>query len=291
MLMMNVERLLSTVEEEMRGNYEPPGLLLRKMDPQVPLDREYLGYVKNGGMGGGYYRWLALLTRVMRPRRILELGNRYGVSTIMIYSELPQDSQLISVDILHDQRYVPEEMWQDPRVRFVFGDCLDLTIYGGDIPIDVDVFWTDTVHFYEQVRDEFDVYEPLLADEALIIVDDIWVNDKGRFFEEAPYTKYDLTALCHGSGFGVLHYVRDPSRRCIQEVRLREAALASARVWKRRFDTVQAELHSSHAELRALQPEVERLKRYLVPPRLRRYLRPLRPVYGPMLSWLRSRKA
>lgn len=272
---MNIGHLLTTIEYEMRNGYEPPRFLLRKMNPQLLLDKEVLGYVLNGGQGGGYYHWLALLTRIMQPRRVLELGSRYGVSTIMIYSELPRDSQLVSVDTLRDQRYAPEEMWQDSRVRFVFGDCLDLAIYGDDIPVDVDIFWTDTVHTYEQVRDEFDVYEPLLADEALVVVDDILVSDKGRFFEEAPYARYDLTALCHGSGFGVLHYIRDPSRRRSRDARLRQAMLNAAGVWKRKFD--------------ALQKEVEEARRRQVCTRLKGYLRPLRPVYGPIMRWLRLR--
>ena len=277
MTIISLRDTLNRIETEIKsGTYLIPHRLLRKMNPAVELDAECLDYVRGVGGGGYYYQWLALLTRHLRPRLFVELGNRFGLSAIMIYSELAPDSQLISVDTVRDQRYVPEEMWQDPRVRFVFGDCLDLTIYGDAIPMDVNVFWTDTVHFYEQVRDEFDVYEPLLADEALVIVDDIWVNDKGRFFEEAPYAKYDLTALCHGCGFGVLHYVRDPSRRCSQEARLRQAALASAKVWKRRFDMLQA--------------EVEEASRRQASLGLRRYLRPLRPVYGPMLSWLRSRK-
>src|ERR1019366_3231724 len=92
----------------------------------------------------------------------------------------------------------------------------DITAYqaaGLSVPLDIDILWTDTLHNYKQVANEFKVYEPLLADEAIIAIDDIHLNDKGRFFDEAPYAKRDLTALCHGSGFGVLHYVRPVSER------------------------------------------------------------------------------
>ncbi len=279
---MEVAHLLATIEHEMLGGYKPPLSLLRKMDPQLPLDKEILGYVLNGGEAGGYYHWLALLTRTMRPHRILELGNRYGVSTIMIYSELSQDSQLISVDILRDQRYVPKDMWQDPRVRFVFGDCLDLAIYGDDIPIDVDVFWTDTVHSYQQIKDEFDVYEPLLADEAVVIVDDIRLSDKGRFFSEVPYAKHDLTDLCHVSGFGVLHYVRHPSKYASLETRLSQAVLASAKIWKRRHDELLLKLQEVQ---QARENPSSRRKN---PPltKLKRLARPLSPVYRSIVSWL-----
>ena len=286
---MDVRKLLAVIEQEMQ-RYSPPRTLLYTMNPTVSPDKEYLSYVLKGG-AGGYYRWLALLTSLLRPHCILELGNRYGISTTMIWSELPEDSHLISVDIVRDQRYVPEEMWQDARVRFVFGDCLDLSIYGDEVPIDVDVLWTDTMHTYQQVRDEFDVYEPLLSDQALIVVDDIRLNDKGRFFEEAPWAKWDLTTLCHSSGFGVLHYVRGPGQYQDEETRKTRAALASAGVWKRRADAFAVEVGEAVRREDALAIELEEaFRREGVRKYVRAVYRLVRsmPVCGGLVTWLRS---
>jgi len=208
--------------------------MFQKMDLNISLDKEIFSYIQNGGDAGGYYHWLALLVRFMQPKCVLELGSRHGISTVMLYSELPSDGHLISVDIDQDQRFVPDEMWRDPRMQFVYGDCLDLNIYRGFIPTNIDIFWTDTVHYYEQVRDEFDIYEPLLSDDSLIIVDDINLNDKRSFFDELPYEKYDLTQLCHSSGFGVIHYSRKEKNKNNQEMRQIQAALRSAAIWKRK---------------------------------------------------------
>jgi len=259
---IDVKHLLRSIETQMRANYRPPYHLLRKMNGNSALDKEMMGYMLKGGEGGAYYHWLALMTRLMRPRRVLELGNRFGNSTIMIYSELPPGSQLISVDLVRDQRYIPSEIWRDRRVRFVFGDCLDLGIYEDKIPMDVDCLWTDTIHTYQQVKDEFDVYEPLLANEALIVIDDIRLGDKRRFFEEAPYSKYDLTALCHVSGFGILHFARRSSGSASTQTRLARAALTSARIWKRKHDAISSQMRKT--------PTGQRLTK--IPGRLNRFL-------------------
>ncbi len=234
--MIDFSKLLESLETAMRAGYAPPPHLLRKMNADIPLDREMLRYTLEGGPAGGYFHWLALLTRILQPRTILELGNRYGNSTILIYAELAAASQLISVDLERDQRYIPEEVWNDPRVKMRFGDCLDLSIYGDDLPLDVDVLWTDTVHIYDQVKAEFVVYEPLLADDALVVVDDINLNDKRKFFDEAPFAKFDLTTSCHTTGFGVIHYVRPPSERGkSRETRQLTATLRANQIFAQRY--------------------------------------------------------
>lgn len=273
--MVALVEILRDIEEAIRSKqYTFPDKLLRKMDPANEFDAENLSYIY--GVGGFYYQWLALLVCHLRPHCFLELGSRYGMSTMMIYSELPVDSRLITVDLIRDQRYVPDEMFNDPGVSFVYGDACDLAIYKGAIPLDINVLYTDTVHTYEQVKSEYDIYEPLLANEALIIVDDLKWNDKGRFFEEWPDEQYDLTELCHGSGFGVMVYRRIAAVE--REQRILQAALASAQVGKSRHFVAKAEvdwLKARSFQVRFLQPIYRHLPAAL---------------YGPILTVLRRRK-
>jgi len=225
-----LDRMASLVPQGV--SYSPE--LLSKFNAKITLDKAVYGHLIQGGEAGGYHHWLTLLARQVGPALIVELGNRYGVSTIALYQGLSADSRLLTVDVVHDQRYVPEKIFQDPRVKFIFADCLDITAYeaaGVDVPLDIDILWTDTLHYYKQLSSEFKVYEPLLADEAIIAIDDIHLNDKGRFFSEAPYEKRDLTALCHGSGFGVLHYVRPLAERGkSRQDRIAESLRRSARI-------------------------------------------------------------
>jgi len=239
--MKNVRRAIGEASRLLRaGGVTYPKRLLRKHDLKDAFDRENYGYLTEGGVAGGYFQWLTLLAANSDARLIVELGNRYGSSTIGLYHGLQKGQRLVTVDTDKDQRYVPKEVFDDKRITFVFGDCLDLKAYlrtGIEIPFDIDILWTDTVHYDEQLRSEWYVYEPLLADEALVVIDDIRVNDKGKFFAEIPFWKRDLAATCHGNGFGVVHYVRPKHERGkSKEERLQEAMLRSAEVWKRRFD-------------------------------------------------------
>jgi hypothetical protein len=215
-MISNIQALLDRVETRLSSKIVYPESLLHRFNLKSAFDREIRDYLVLGGAAGGYYHWLTRLAQEAGPALIVELGNRHGTSTIALYAGLHPESRMLSLDVMKDQRYIPDQIFSDPRVRFLFGDGLDVTVYersGIPYPLDIDILWTDTVHTYQQVSAEFSVYEPLLADEAVIAIDDIHLNDKNRFFNEAPYEKRDLTTPYHASGFGVLHYVRPPGER------------------------------------------------------------------------------
>jgi predicted O-methyltransferase YrrM len=230
--MKTVSTLVRDLEQSLSTRIEYPANLLVKFDESKSLDREVRGHLVDGGVAERYYQWLTLLARQSGARTIVELGNRHGTSTVALYHGLQPDQTLYTIDVVKDQRYVPDVVFKDPRVRFVWGDALDLTAYelaGFQTPFDIDILWTDTIHFYKQLKAEYRIYEPLLADEALIVIDDIHLNDKGRFFQESSFEKFDLTALCHSSGFGALHYIRPAEQRGrSKEERLLEALKRSA---------------------------------------------------------------
>ncbi|HCT85283.1 MAG: hypothetical protein DKM50_09570 [Candidatus Margulisiibacteriota bacterium] len=232
--MKNIKEAITMANSLLPKGVIYPAELLMKHDLTKNPDREYLSYLVNGGAGGGYHHWLTLLLKHSEAKTIVELGNRYGSSTIALYHGLKPDQVLYSLDIVKDQRFVPEVIYSDQRVKFVIGDALDLNSYldnNIDIPIDIDIFWTDTEHFYEQVAAEFDVYEPLFSDEAIIVMDDINMNDTRQLFDAMPFEKYDLTSICHGSGFGVIHYVRDEKERGKSRLeRINQSLLNSSKI-------------------------------------------------------------
>jgi Methyltransferase domain len=237
---MNSSRaLLDKIRELMAAGVTYPPDLLTKFDDAKPYDQLNKSYLTQGGAAGGYHHWLTLLAKNADARLIVELGSKHGTSTLALYHGLQPGCRLVTVDTVVDQRYVPEFIFKDGRVNFVTGDCLDLSAYGRcktDIPLDIDILWTDTVHVYDQVASEFAVYESLLADECLVAIDDIHLNDKGNFFQEMPYEKTDLTALCHGSGFGIFWYKRPAAERGrSSEERIRQAALKSMEIGYRRY--------------------------------------------------------
>jgi predicted O-methyltransferase YrrM len=171
------------------------------------LDEEYQGYLNDPKI---YYRWLIVAVKLLKPARILELGSFTGVSTLCFLQELDNSSELISVDIEKDLRFVPGEALSDPRLRLVFGNDLDLSIYRDVIPNNIDFLFMDTDHSYQQISREWLIYQYLLKDGAIVVMDDIRLNDMYKFWEELPYEKLEITDDAHWSGFGVFVFSAMP---------------------------------------------------------------------------------
>ena len=226
----DIESILRTIEGEVKSYPTPTALLAKLSD-----DSEYGNGVKKNltGWYGYYCQALSLMVRYFKPKNILELGNQLGVSTMMMYYEMAPDARMVTIDILKDQRFVPDEALNDTRVRFCIGDALDLRTYGDKIPIDIDFLFTDTIHFYKQLKDEYSIYRHLLANRAIIVIDDIYLNDKGKLFDELPLRKWDISKFAHPSGFGVALYERPRTERADPAHRVTMAALASADIWHR----------------------------------------------------------
>ena len=229
---MNKNQIDSIIQEI---NSEVSSYQLRKENlakfTDTQSDQECLSYIN--GTGGWYCKFLALLVNKLPLKNIVELGNREGMSTLSIYDGMSKDAHFKTVDISKDQRYCPNEMFLDPRVSFIFGDVCDLNIYK-DIPIDIDLLFSDTIHLDFQLRNEWSVYEPLLANSALFAIDDINLNDKRKLFDELPYAKWDLTKLCHGSGWGLVLYER--TEILTKEERIKKSLMAALKIWKNNSD-------------------------------------------------------
>jgi cephalosporin hydroxylase len=166
--------------------------------------------LKPGGHGG-YFQFLKEIVIEAKPNHIVELGNREGMSTTAIIDGMRTNDSgaFTTIDIVPDLRWMSEDAKKYTSVNFVFGDCLNpqvLEIVKNIGPIDI--LFTDTIHTKEQLESELKAYEPLLADQALILIDDINLNDKKLAFDDIPYEKVNDVRL-HVSGFGVVFYKRN----------------------------------------------------------------------------------
>jgi len=214
-------------------------------DPELfrLFDVEYLNHMSSENEC--YYCWLALAVRILQPRHILELGAFAGGSAVCLFQELASSSKLTSVDVKKDLRFCPPEMLEDHRISFVFGNDLDLSIFGEGIPLDIDFLFLDTLHDYKQISNEWAIYQHLLQDGAMVVLDDIRLNNMPRFWEELPYDKYEATKDCHSSGFGIFIFHREIEMD--EEERLDKAhlasrkALSSPRIRARRLDKFMSE--------------------------------------------------
>ncbi len=231
-----VDKVISEIKSEL-SDFKISDKNLEKFGKVDNMDEEYLSYVN--GVGGHYVKFLALLVKKLQFHNVVELGNREGLSTLSIYDQLPQDSTFTTIDIVEDVRYCPDSMHMDSRVKFILGDVCDIDVFS-KLPDKIDLLFSDTIHYDFQVRDEFAIYQHLLADTALVAVDDIFINDKHLFWDDLPYDKWDLSELCHSNGWGLFLYKREKS--VSYDKRLYDSAHAAAKIWQRRSNEKSSEL-------------------------------------------------
>ena len=212
-------------------------------------DELYLSFFE-GKDGGEYYlKFLKHIIKECRPKTVIELGNREGLSTLAIYEalkELPQFAgNFYTIDIIKDQRYCPDQMFTDRSTHFLFGDVCSIDILE-KIPFDIDFLFSDTIHYNFQIQDEFEIYQHFLSDTALIAVDDIHLNDKGIFFEGVTYDKWDLTKICHSSGWGLFLYKRKKPEP--EDERYKKAVRVALTIWERKYNDKKIELDTLQKE-------------------------------------------
>lgn len=205
---------------------------LKKFNKDDKFDKFCYSFIE--GQGGYYVKFLKYLVENIKPRTIVELGSQKGFSTLSIYDALKNiDSHFYTIDLEKDQRYCPDEMFKDTKVSFLFGDVCSVNILK-KVPFDINLLFTDTAHFKDQIEDEFEVYQYLLSDIALVAVDDIHLNDKGEFWDKLSYQKWDLTNLCHETGWGLFIFER--KEIISKEERYVKMIEVSARIWERKYN-------------------------------------------------------
>ncbi|MBC8555035.1 MAG: class I SAM-dependent methyltransferase [Candidatus Brocadiales bacterium] len=199
------EKYLKKIHEDIISTsqqYKLPWPLLSQ------VNEEYLGYLQNTD-GNFYYQWLALLVKNTKPKLILELGNSFGLSTLMMFSQLPETAQLISIDLINQLEFIPPHVFNDSRLKFYFGNDLNLNIFGNDVPVGIDILFIDTDHTFAQISSEWEIYKHLCNPGAIIVLDDIRMNDMSDFWNSLQYPKLELTEKCHHSGFGFFLYTEE----------------------------------------------------------------------------------
>jgi predicted O-methyltransferase YrrM len=234
--MTTVSSILKDAIESTENNptisWNDPGWTVK-----VLADAEYSKYIKNAPIPHhdnkrchGYYALLHnIVSNLSEDAAICELGNREGLSTLAILDAIKSSQTLVTVDTVKDLRFLPSKkankLSTDLQLFAVVGDCLDPEIISTVSKLTngkIDLLFCDTIHVYEQVKKELEMYKPLLADEAIILVDDIQDDHldlpeshpdrrtKYKFYEEWEGEKYDLTELCHNpSGFAAFIYRRE----------------------------------------------------------------------------------
>jgi predicted O-methyltransferase YrrM len=138
-----------------------------------------------------------LLAANLRPTLSVELGTCGGGGAFHMAIGWP-DGQVIGVD--HNNSY-PE------NIAYVEEQCPNFKFMQGTI----DLLFIDTNHTYQQTWNEFNAYQPYLAREAVVCLDDMFRPGMSQVWMELPGHKVRLDDLHHGGtptdgGFGVLWF-------------------------------------------------------------------------------------
>lgn len=177
-------------------------VILDSFDLKNIFDVEQFNYLNQF-----YVKYLSVCVKKYNPKLILELGTRHGISTLGFANYSKASNKIITVDWIKQKSFINKKILKFfPNLKVVNGNCFDLTIFD-KIPFNIDILFLDTEHTYDQVKTEFSIYEPLLSDTALVVVDDINVNDKYKFFSSFRGKKMNVKEL-HSTGFGLFLYKR-----------------------------------------------------------------------------------
>ena len=173
-------------------------------------DNVYNVFIFNKDGNHGYFSLLHNLTSNIEGT-IVELGNREGLGILSIYDALSENSELYTLDIVDDVRFINDKIKSDSRVKILNDfDALDSDRVSKTFEKkSISMIFLDTIHTYEQVLAEFQLWEPYMEDDCVMLIDDIRPSMEGRtkwrFHKELNYTyKYDVTEWAHNdTGYGV----------------------------------------------------------------------------------------
>ena len=176
----------------------------------IRYDNVYNVFIFNKDGNHGYFSLLHNLTSNIEGT-IVELGNREGLGILSIYDALSENSELYTLDIVDDVRFINDKIKSDSRVHILNdfnsldADRIEKTFEKKSISM----IFLDTIHTYEQVSLEFKLWEPYMKDDCVMLIDDIRDympgRTKWRFHTELDYTyKFDVTEWAHNdTGYGV----------------------------------------------------------------------------------------
>lgn len=176
----------------------------------IKENRIYSPYLFNKDNNHGYFSLLHNLVSNI-DGIIVEVGNREGLGILSIYDALNPNSTFYSLDIVDDNRFVPDLIKNDKRVKIMNNfNSLDLRKISTEFSKKtISLIFFDTIHTYEQISQEYKCWEPFMMDNCIMLIDDIRdVQDdrtKWKFHEEIDWQyKYDVTEWAHNNtGFGV----------------------------------------------------------------------------------------
>jgi len=153
--------------------------------------------------GCANYQFSACLIDLLKPKQVVELGGAMGAWCLCVLYSLPAESQLYSITLAEDGREFVFIVDNYPNFHPIVGDDLDMKNWGGVDLNKTDIWYFDSLHTNEQLTKELELYSPFFKKGAILLFDDIRMDELWPVWEKLPYEKIELTDPCHYSGWGV----------------------------------------------------------------------------------------
>jgi predicted O-methyltransferase YrrM len=147
------------------------------------LDARYQEDVPIIGHTNPYYKLFWLIAKEFKPKFSVELGTYRGVTAGHIAVGNP-DGLVYTVDWHRDaadkvhQKCAIAMDGHYPTLSYINGCSWDVAVVQRVASMSkvhpIDILYIDAWHWYEYAKKEWDLYTPMLADEALVVCDDIF---------------------------------------------------------------------------------------------------------------------
>lgn len=160
------------------------------------LNRETFANVLQPRMLSGHFqgRVLSMISHMVRPQTILEIGTYTGYSAICLAEGLAQGGKLITIDINAEREELVNEYIQkagfEDRIQHIIGDALNIV---KTLPYAYDLIFIDAdkpnyIRYYDMAMEK-------LAPGGYILIDNIlW---SGKVVDEAALIRDKDTQLLH----------------------------------------------------------------------------------------------
>lgn len=159
-----------TLEDYILAHIEPEPAHLRELNRHTAIHHLY-SHQCSGHLQG---RVLSMLSRMIRPRRIIELGTFTGYSALCLAEGLPPTGELHTIEHNDEDEPTLRELFaaHDPRIHLHIGDASALI---EQLPGPWDLAFIDANK--REYSRYFELLLPRMADGAFIIADNtLWAE-------------------------------------------------------------------------------------------------------------------